>query len=512
MKHLAICLSALCLTVPAAAQTLSVSLGADIRNTNPGVDRDDATDGVISHMVEGLVGYRESGEVAPLLAESYAISDDGLTYTFKLRQNLKFHNGDPVTSADVLWSWNRYLDPKTNWSCLSSFDGRNGSKVTDISAPDASTVVMKLEKRSAIFLTNMAQTDCGGSGILSKASLNADGSWNAPIGTGPFKLTEWRRGQFIQLARNDAYVSPPGDKADGYVGKKTPSVASVRYVIIPDLATAKAALVAGSLDVANIPETDIKEMEATGKVQIVRTEVRVRRSLLIQTRDPVLGNKKVRQAISQALDINEIVAATSNNVSKPNNSLIDPGSPYYSAAQRAKHSYNLENARRLLKEGGYTNQPITILTDKRPTVPMYNMALFAQQMMQAAGMNVNLEVVDFANSMNRYYAGKFQILAFSYSSRLDPSLSFEQIVGSKDAQPWKLWDDPAVAAKVRASVEELDPAKRQVIFDELNKQMLDEVPLVVLYNGVDIKAVGNRVKNFTSWEFKPRLWTARIDG
>ncbi|MFX8616583.1 ABC transporter substrate-binding protein, partial [Acinetobacter baumannii] len=85
------------------------------RSTNPGVNRDNTTDGVVLNMVEGLVGYRENGTVAPLLAKSVDLSEDGLTYTFQLRDGVKFHNGAPLTSADVLWSWQRYMDPKTDW-------------------------------------------------------------------------------------------------------------------------------------------------------------------------------------------------------------------------------------------------------------------------------------------------------------------------------------------------------------------------------------------------------------
>ena len=88
--------------LPAEAQMVSAALNADIRSTNPGVNRDDNTDAVVLHMIEGLVGYRENGAVAPLLAQSVDISPDGKTYTFRLRDGLRFHNGAPLTSADAL--------------------------------------------------------------------------------------------------------------------------------------------------------------------------------------------------------------------------------------------------------------------------------------------------------------------------------------------------------------------------------------------------------------------------
>lgn len=100
--------------MPAAAATLRVHLNADIRGINPGINRDDNTDAVMLHVVEGLVAYGEDSEVKPLLAEKVAVSPDGLSYTFTLRKGLKFHNGADVTSADMVWSWNHYMNAKAD--------------------------------------------------------------------------------------------------------------------------------------------------------------------------------------------------------------------------------------------------------------------------------------------------------------------------------------------------------------------------------------------------------------
>src|SRR5258705_4752601 len=106
-----------------AAGTIRVAANAEIRSTNPGVNRDANTDTVMLHMIEGLVGYKDDGTPAPQLAQSIQVSKDAKTYTFKLRPGVKFHNGAALTSADVVWAWKRYLDPNTKWLCLSEFDG-----------------------------------------------------------------------------------------------------------------------------------------------------------------------------------------------------------------------------------------------------------------------------------------------------------------------------------------------------------------------------------------------------
>ena len=269
IRHLAWLALALLASAPAAAQTLTITLKADIRGTNPGVNRDDDTDVVTLHMVEGLVAYRENGTVGPLLAEAVELSEDGRTYTFRLRKGLKFHNGADLTAEDAVWSWNRYMDPKTEWRCLSEFDGRGSVKVEAVAAPDPHTVTMRISKPYALFLDSLARSDCGSAAVIHKDSLNPDGSWKAPVGTGPFKFGEWKRGQQITLARYDGYVSPSGEARDGFTGKKKVLVDEVRFLVVPDASTVKAGLQAGRLDIAEIAEADIPELSKSESVKVL---------------------------------------------------------------------------------------------------------------------------------------------------------------------------------------------------------------------------------------------------
>ena len=206
---------------------LRVQLNADIRSTDPGVNRDGNTDAVVMHMVEGLVALREDTSIGPLLADKVTQSKDGKTYTFRLRDGVHFHNGATLTSAEVVWTWKRYLTPATQWRCLPDFDGHGIAKILSVEAIDPRTVVFKLDKPSALFLANMARPDCGGGGILHPSSIGPDGKWIAPVGTGPFKFGEWKRGQYIELQRFDQYAART-EPMDGYTGGKKAEVARVR--------------------------------------------------------------------------------------------------------------------------------------------------------------------------------------------------------------------------------------------------------------------------------------------
>lgn len=509
--RLAALAAALIMAGSAQAAMLTVAEPADIRSTNPGVNRDNTTDGVVLHMVEGLVGYRGNGTVGPLLAKSVDVSEDGLTYTFKLREGVKFHNGATLTSADVLWSWARYMDPKTDWRCRSDFDGRNDLKVTDVSAPDAHTVVMKINHKSAIFLDSLARTDCGMTAILNKDSVKADGSWDKPVGTGPFRFKEWKRGEYTLLEAFKEYQSPEGDKPDGYVGKKQPLVDEVKFLVVPDPSTAKAGLISGAIDASQITNSDAGELRANAKLNVIVPPDAVKHVLLFQTRDPLLKNVKLRQAIAASLDIPQIVMAASEGLGTLNNSAVHAGSAFYSATQKKGYKYDPARTAALLKEAGYKGEPITIYANKRAHVPSYQVAVMAQAMMQAAGINAQIEVIEWATQLDRYNSGKYQVSSFSYSSRLDPALSYEQFAGDKDKQPRKVWDDAKAQELIDASFLESDPAKRQALFDQIHTLMLEQTPLIVFFNGADAWAFSKRAPGFSVWEGKPRAWETAIN-
>ena len=426
-----------------AQTTVTVAQPADIRSTNPGVNRDNTTDGIVLHMVEGLVGYKQDGSVGPLLAQSVDVSKDGLTYTFKLRRSVKFHNDAPLTSADVAWSWQRYMDPKTDWRCMSEYDGRNGLKVLETATPDDATFVMKISRPSAVFLDTLARSDCGMTAILHKSSVKADGSWDKPVGTGPFKFGEWKRGEYVTVSAFKGYTSPPGaTKADGYVGLKAPLVDTVRFLVVPDAATAAAGLKSGAIDAGQITSSDAQELKTDRSLVVQAPTVAVKNALLFQTRDPLLKNVKLRQAIAASLDMEQIVAAASEGLGSVNNSAIHKGSAFYGAAEKKGYHYDPARAAKLLREAGYKNEKITIQTNKRAHVPSYTVAVLAQAMMQAVGINAQIEVLEWATQLDRYNSGNYQMSSFSYSSRLDPALAYEQFSGPKAKQPRKVWDDP----------------------------------------------------------------------
>ncbi|WP_376095679.1 ABC transporter substrate-binding protein [Roseomonas sp. CCTCC AB2023176] len=495
--------------IPATAQDLlRVRLNADIRGTEPGTNRDANTDGLHWHVVEGLVALRADSTVGPMLAERIDVSEDGRTYTFPLRQGVRFHNGQPLTAADVVASIERYRRRDVNWRCRADLDS-DVTRVTAVEAPDDRTVVIRLEKPSALFLTTLARTDCGQTGIYHRDSLNPDGTWRTPIGTGPFRMGEWRRGQFVELTRNPDYAALPGDP-DGMAGNKTASVERIRFVLIPDEAAARAALLAGNVDLLPDARTrDLQDLRARGMTISSHPSMDLQ-AILFQTRDPLLQDVRIRRAIAMALDVPEIVRAVTEGQSRASRSPIPPASGFNTPAMLEVPARDLDGARRLLREAGYNGQPLKIITTRRYEA-FYEIAVVAQDMLKEAGINAEIEVLEWATQLDRYNAGTYQMMSFGYSARLDPSLSYEMFTGPKATQTRKLWDSPEVQAILEATMSEPNPDRRRAAFVDLHRRLMEDVPMIALYSSVTHGASRPNVQGYRSWSVDaPRLWGVRL--
>jgi len=500
------------LAAPAAADDgiLRIQLNSDIRSTEPGQNRDENTDVVVLHMIEGLVAYREDASVGPMLAQSIAVTPDGLTYTFKLRQGVTFHNGAPLTADDVLFAWKRYLDPNNNWRCLGEFDGHGQARITNIAAPDPATVVFTLDRPSVLFLVNMARTDCGSAGIYHRSSLGPDGKWLEPIGTGPFKFAGWKRGESLDLARFDHYAALPGTP-DGLTGNKTALVSRLRFVVIPDPAAAKTALMAGAVDViSRAVSSDLPEYKASRSLVIDSAPTMKVSGFLFQTHDPVLQDARIRRAFLMALDVPQLVDAVTDGESKPSLSIIPPPSPYYGTLQAELPARDLPGAKALLAEAGYTGQPIKMVTNKRYQA-MFDAAVLAQATVAEAGIRLELDVMDWGTELDRYSKGAYQAMSFGYSARLDPSLSFEMVSGDKAVETRKLWDDPQALALLADSMQVAAKPKRQAIFDRMETLFRADLPMIPLYAVFQTAVVRSNVTGYRSWALgQPRGWGVSV--
>ena len=516
LSSLAICGALLLACVPFRARAeagqsprapiLRARLNSDIVSTDPGTRRDENTDGVLLHIVEGLVGSREDGSVGPMLASRWSISPDGRVYAFALRPEVVFHNGAPLTSAEVVWSLQRYLKPGTRWRCLEVFGPNGIARVLAVKATDPHTVEVTLDRAAPMFLTTLARADCGATGIMHPDSVGADGSWVAPIGTGPFQLGEWRHNQFVQLKRFVRYAALPGLR-DGNIGGKHALVDELRFLVIPDASAARAALVRGSLDVIdNLYPSELMGIRDRKDLLFQSVPVLDCYSVLMQTQDPVLRDVRIRTAIALTIDAPALTKAITRGTGTANNSPIPAASRFHHPVEARLRTVDIEKARQLLKASGYDGRAIKIITSRRDP-QMFDTAVVIQAMAAQAGIRLQIDTLDWPAHLARYTTGNYQMMVESFSARLDPTLSFGLFIGDKHREPRKTWDTQGARELLDEATRTADPTLRQTIFDQLSRDFLEEVPAVVLFNSARLSVVRAAVTGHQNWmSAQPRLW------
>ncbi|QHI98957.1 peptide ABC transporter substrate-binding protein [Xylophilus rhododendri] len=493
-----------------AQTTLRTMITADLRTVMPGANTDDNHGTVLQQVYEGLVASRADGTVEPMLAAKIDTSADGLNYTFTLRDGVKFHNGAPLTAKEVVWTWNYFLDPaKGPWQCRANFDGSRALKVESVRAADDRHVVFKLAQPYGAFLGMMARGDCDGTGIAHPDSV-VNGVWTTPIGTGPFKWAEWKRGEYVELARNPDYRSR-SEPSDGLAGAKAARVDRLRFTIVPDPAAARAAVLAGNLDVwPSIDTKFAKEMEATGKVRLSGAEIASVNSLVIQTADPLLADKRIRQALNLAVDNQAMVDAVLDGYGRPATSAIPLTSRYYGAAEKKGLAYNIPLARKLLAEAGYKGQSIKLTTNSR-FQSMQDIAVLYQALAREAGINIEVEVVEWAVQLDRYFKGSYQMMVWNFAPQLDALFVIDRFTGDKSRQADRVWGNPQASQLLARIGNTASAAERQPLFDQLHQLFVDDAPMIAWSTPRSLSALSPKVKGFQAWAGrKPRYWNVEL--
>jgi peptide/nickel transport system substrate-binding protein len=496
---------------PAAAETvLHARINADIQSSEPGMRRDENTDAVLLHVGEGLVASREDGSVGPMLAAGWTVSPDGRSYRFALRRDVRFHNGEPLTARAVVWSLRRYFAPDSHWRCRAEFGPRGIARVTSIDAPDSYTVVVDLDRPAPLFLSELTRADCGGTAILSPASVGKDGTWQRPVGTGPFMWAEWRRNQYVDLVRYPGYRSQLG-KPDGNGGGKKALVDRVRFSVIPDDSAASAALLRGSLDVLDgLASNQLGYIRGAAGVRFSTSPSMDMFILMLQTADPVLRDPRLRRAIALSIDVGALTRVAAHGMALADSSVVARVSPFSGSAQRALVQRNLTEARALVKASGYRGQPLDLVVSHAPP-EMFDAAIIIQAQAREAGIVINIVSLDWASHFARYSSGNYQATVYAFSPRLDPSFMFDVLIGDKTTEPRKIWDSATARALLNASRQTGDRGARQAAFDALDLQFRRDTPGVVLFNTRRVTALRSTVHGYRSWPAQlQRLWNVSV--
>jgi peptide/nickel transport system substrate-binding protein len=347
-----------------------------------------STRNIAMHMFEALMTRDEDNNPILELAKSVEVSDDGVVYTFTLRDGIKFHNGQPLTSADVAASFDRYKKVGIENVILSN--------VASWETPDDATFVIKMSQAQPTFLEDLSSFSVPI--VIVPAELtDADPLKLEPVGTGPFEFVEFIADSHVKLKRYEDYV--PNEQFEdrtGFGGYKLACLDTVTFRIVTEPGARVAGLETGELHaVEDVPQASVERLEQDPSINIVPYENFWVHIATPNFAKPPTDDPLVRKAIQTALDMDEIMEAATDGAYNTNFGFQPQNRKVYSDS--GKEFFNLkdtEKAKALLEEAGYDGEELVLLTNKDYTT-MYNAALVMQAQLQAIGMNVRLEVQDW---------------------------------------------------------------------------------------------------------------------
>ncbi len=373
--------------------------------TNPATLDTHTTTAIITaeigmHIFETLFTYDESGQAIPLLVESYEISNDIKSYTFKLRKGVLFHNGKEMTSEDVKLSIER-------WGRLSSTGKSLFSRVESFNIIDKYTLELKLKEPLSTVPTYLA-SELSVPAIYPKEVIEKVGdtplkfSPDELIGTGPFKFVEFVFDDHIKLIRFEKYV-PRIDIPNGLGGRRTVYPDTLLFNIVPDNNVRMLGVTTNLYDFAEDISPDQYGKLRTDPKIMTKVALKGWEASVFNKKQDIMTNIKIRQAFLAALNMEECMKGTFGNPDfyKLGPHLMSDTHIFYTKS--GKEYYNQKNtelAKKLLKEAGYKGEPIRWLVSPQ-YADHYNIALIAKDQLEKAGFVIDLQVVDWATFLKR---------------------------------------------------------------------------------------------------------------
>jgi peptide/nickel transport system substrate-binding protein len=426
---------------------------------------------IAHHMFEGLYTFDSSNAPVPLLAASDEASADGKTITIKLREDVTFHNGEPMTSADVLASLKRWGEFGSRGALL--FDN-----VDSVEATGDHEITIKLKASFGPWKNLMAFIN-GGPAIYPASVVEGAGKEPiAPesyIGTGPYKFSKWEPNRYVELVRNDSYSSPEGE-ADGYGGKRVAEFDTLHFIPVSDVGTRVAGVRAGDYDYAeSIPGDLFADLDADSSVKTIVNGSPLFGLVFMNSKDgPLKENFALRRAIQTAIDKVPAlqVSIGPDKLWRANGSFMPKGNVWYSDAGIENFSKgDAEAAKAMAKEAGYNGEPIKFMVSTNYPFHYDSAIVYTKQLAQA-GFNIDLQVYDWATLIDKRAKPDQWDMFFTHHGFVpDPIL----ISVMNDSYPgwWATPEKAALKAKFTASS---DPAERQAIWAEIQALIYEQVP------------------------------------
>ncbi len=441
------------------------------------------------------------GNAQPGLAESWTVSPDGMTFTFKIRKGAKFHSGNPVTAEDVAWSFQRAIKLNKGPAFIIGELGLTPENVDSLAtAPDANTFVLKVTKKLAqSFVIN-----CIGSGVgsvvdkklVAKNEVSGDfgNAWlkKNDAGSGPFKLTMWKPNELVMLDAYPAYW------------KGAPTIKRVALRHVPEPATQRLMLEKGDADVArNLGPDDIAALQGKKDIKIRNVAQGAITYLGLSQKNPNLAKSEVREALKWLIDYSGMEKNILKGTKVVHQTFLPEG--VLGAIVSNPYSFNLEKAKALLAKAGLPNG-FKVTMDVTNTFPANVIAQAIQADWAKAGIELEIIPGDNKQTLTKYRARAHDIYIGRWSpDYADPhsnTQGFAWNPDNSDSSTAKLlswrnsWDIPELTKKAEAALTEGDTAKRKKIYEEMQLEHQKTSPFVLMYQDIWVIAERSGVTGF----------------
>jgi peptide/nickel transport system substrate-binding protein len=468
------------LITAARAATLRVGVAVDALSLDPIASSDNPSIWTELLIYDQLVRPSKDGtKLEPGIAESWTVAPDGKEYRFKLRSDAKFSNGEPVTAADVAFSLKRAAGEKSQW-------GRFFRPITSYEIVDERTIVMKLEKPFTPMLNNLAMFSAS---ILPAKLVQEKEAvfFENPVGSGPFVLKKWSRGQKQEFVKNTFYWE-----------KGKPGIDGAIIEIIPEDNSRVLKLKAGELDaIVGIPFNQADTLKSDANITVKFAPVfRVDLVLLNTTKKP-FDDKRVRQALNYTIDKDAIV----KGILRGNASIATSPLPImvYHNTDLKPYPVDIAKAKALLNEAGVANGFKTSMLVPAGNVVSRQVASAIQSSLKSIGVDVELQTIEGSSQFSTTKSGNYEMsLGIHTSDTIDP----DQSVGFTSVNPERAnayhtqWKDERVNELYAQERVTLDGEPRGRMFKEIEARVHEGAPFIFLYNQTDPYATRRNISGF----------------
>lgn len=454
-----------------------------------------AASAIASNIFNSLLKYDKNLELEGELAESWIISEDQKTITFKLKPDLKWADGRPLTSEDVLFTWKLVTDEKTRTPYGADF-----KLVIKAETPDLQTFRVTYQQPYAPALDTWAGLHILPRHVLEDQDINTTAFARKPVGSHYYKLGSWQNGERITLVRNP-YATQGQAMIDRLVSRFIPDVASQFLELLADNIDSMA------LNPIQFARIFPARPDLNKKIALYKELGNNYTYLGFNLKHKPFDDVRVRQAINYAIDKQEIINGVLLGLGEPVASPYKPGTRWSNPSLKP-YGYNPQKARMLLREAGFEDhdgdgildregKPLAfeILTNQNKQREMS--AVLIQRRLKEIGIDARIRVLEWASFIGRFIkTGEFDVVVLGWSLSLDPDQY--NIWHSSQQAPGQFnfigYNNPEVDKLLEQGRLELNPDNRQLIYHRFAEILLQDSPVVYLFAGYGLPAIHKRVK------------------